>query len=248
MQLPYYKKMKNLLTKRLAAKPAGPGQLQREGRELRRLETLIDTVFAIVIVVIVIDLPAPDESAAFDLVSFIALRVNSLIVAMLGVIIVLVYWFQSNLLLGNLDRTNGAHGALSLLQIFFVLVYLLSISFGISAGNDPLVLAVQSIAAALVGFAAAAAWWYASYNRRLLTPDISDDEIAVLRLRVLAEPLTALLTLALAFVNAVAWELGWFAYPLIAAMLRMTGVGITADPVSKPATREDKAQEITGSE
>jgi uncharacterized membrane protein len=240
-------KIKQFLSKRFAAKPAGPGQPQREARELRRLETLIDTVFAIVIVVIVIDLPAPEESIAFDLASFIAFQVNSLLIAMLGIIVVLVYWFQSNLLLGNLDRTNGAHAALSLLQIFLVLVYLLSVSLGISVGNEPLILAVQSIAAALVGFAAAGAWWYASYKRRLLTPDISDDEVAALRLRVLAEPLTALLTLALVYVSAMAWELGWFAYPLIAAMLRKTGVGSTADPVAAPApaANDEESQEAS---
>jgi uncharacterized membrane protein len=240
-------KIKQFLSKRFAAKPAGPGQPQREARELRRLETLIDTVFAIVIVVIVIDLPAPEESIAFDLASFIAFQVNSLLIAMLGIIVVLVYWFQSNLLLGNLDRTNGAHAALSLLQIFLVLVYLLSVSLGISVGNEPLILAVQSIAAALVGFAAAGAWWYASYKRRLLTPDISDNEVAALRLRVLAEPLTALLTLALVYVSAMAWELGWFAYPLIAAMLRKTGVGSAADPVAAPApaVSDEESQEAS---
>ncbi len=140
---------------------------------------MIDAVFAIVIVVIVIDLPAPEESIAFDLASFIAFQVNSLLIAMLGIIVVLVYWFQSNLLLGNLDRTNGAHAAL--------------------------------------------------------------------QLRVLAEPLTALLTLALAYVSAMAWELGWFAYPLIAAMLRKTGVGSTAHPVAAPApaASDDESQEAS---
>jgi uncharacterized membrane protein len=233
--------MKRLVSKMFKARPAGSGQLQREARELRRLETLIDTVFAIVIVVIVIDLPAPEKSAAFDLASFVVFRLNSLTLAMLGVIVALVYWFQSNLLLGNLNRTNGAHAALSLLQICLVLIYLLAVSLGISVGNEPLILAVQSIAAALVGFAAAAAWWYASYKRRLLTPDISDDEVSALRLRVLAEPLTALLTLALAYVNAVAWELGWLAYPLIAAMLRKTGVGSSTGPVPEPETSEEES-------
>jgi uncharacterized membrane protein len=173
----------------------------------------------------VFDLPDPDDSIAFDLGSFIAFRVDSLIVAMLGIIVVLVYWFQSNLLLGNLKRTDGKHAALSLLQVFLVLAYLLAVSLGIDVGTEPLVLAAQSITAALVGFAAAAAWWYASYNRRLLTPEIDHDEVAALQLRVLAEPLTAVLTLALAFVSATAWEIGWLAYPFIAALLRKVGVG-----------------------
>jgi uncharacterized membrane protein len=217
--------MKRFVSKLLAVNPAGPGQLQQQGRELHRLESLIDSVFAIVIVVIVFDLPEPDESITFDLTNFITFQFNSLLFAMLGIIVLLVYWFQSNLLLGNLDRTDGVHASISLLQVFLVLVYLSTVSLGISVGNEPPVLVAQSITAALVGFSAAAAWWYASYKRRLLTQDIGDDEVAALQLRVLAEPLTAVLTIALAFVSATAWELGWLAYPLIAAILRKTGVG-----------------------
>jgi uncharacterized membrane protein len=214
-----------IVSKLISAKSAGPGELQWQGRELRRLESLIDSVFAIIIVLIVIDLPNPDESVPFDLATFLSNQVSALVTAMVGIIVILVYWFQSNLLLGNLVRTDGKHATISLFQVFLVLAYLLTVSLGIEIGNEPLVLAAQSITAALVGFAAAAAWWYASYNRRLLTPEIDHDEITALRLRVLAEPLTAVLTLALAFVSATAWEIGWLAYPLIATLLRKAGVG-----------------------
>jgi len=230
--------MKRFASKLLAVKPAGAGQLQREERELSRLGTLIDSVFAIVIVVMVLDLPNPDESMALDLVSFIGFKFQSLVVAMLGILVVLVYWFQSNLLLGNLKRTNGVHATISLLQIFLVLTYLLFVSLGIDGGDAPPVLAAQSISAALVGFAAAAAWWYASYQRRLLTREITDAEVAALRLRVLAEPLTALLTLGLAFVSALAWELGWLAYPLIARLLRKGGVGGVTGAAPDPANSD----------
>jgi uncharacterized membrane protein len=232
--------MKKVLSKVLAANPEASGQLQRHTRQLHRLESLIDTVFALVIVMMVFDLPDPDKSIAFDLGSFVAFRVDSLLIALLGIIVVLVYWFQSNLLLGNLNRTDGKHAAISLLQIFLVLVYLLSVSLGIDVGTAPLVLAAQSVSAALVGFAAAAAWWYASYNRRLLTPEIDHNEVAALRLRVLAEPLTAVLTLALAFVSATAWEIGWLAYPLIAAFLRKTGVGNSGGAASQAASDDHK--------
>jgi hypothetical protein len=49
-------------------------------------------------------------------------------------------------------------------------------------------------------------------------------EIRALRLRVLAEPLTAVLTLTLAFVDPLLWELGWLTYPLFAMLLRRAGV------------------------
>jgi uncharacterized membrane protein len=236
--------IKKLVSKLFSAKPAGRGQLQREGRELGRLESLIDTVFALVIVVMVLDLPDADESVVFDLSSYVTFQVDSLLLAMLGIVVLLVYWFQSNLLLGNLKRTDGKHAAISLFQIFLVLVYLLTVSLGIDVGNEPVVLAAQSVAAALVGFAAATAWWYASYNRRLLTPEIDDDEVNALRLRVLAEPLTAVLTIALLFVSATAWEIGWLAYPLIAALLRKAGIGNSTSALSESDTIGDENQEL----
>ena len=102
-----------IVSKILATKPEGAGQQQRDSRQLQRLESLIDTVFALVIVMMVFDLPDPDDSVVFDLSSFVAFRVDSLIVAMLGIIVLLIYWFQSNLLLGNLKRTDGKHAAIS---------------------------------------------------------------------------------------------------------------------------------------
>jgi len=231
--------LKKIVSKILSIDPDNAGQRQRHGRQLRRLETLIDTVFALVIVIMIFDLPHPDDSIAFDLGSFIAFRVESLIVAMLGIIVLLVYWFQSNLLLGNLRRTDGKHAAISVLQVFLVLVYLLAVSLGIDVGTESLILAVQSITAALVGFAAAAAWWYASYDRRLLTPEADHAEVAALQLRVLAEPLTALLTLGLAFVSATAWELGWLTYPLIAALLSKVGIG-SSDRVADAVTKNKR--------
>jgi uncharacterized membrane protein len=99
--------MKQIVSKLMAGKHETPGQLQRETRELRRLETLIDSVFALVIVLIVFDLPEPDDAITFELADYIAFGLDSLVTALLGVIVMLVYWFQSNLLLGNLERTDG---------------------------------------------------------------------------------------------------------------------------------------------
>jgi uncharacterized membrane protein len=235
--------MKKLVSKVLGrGKLPTAGVLQREKRELRRLESLIDGVFALVIVLVTLDLPPPVHDTAFNLADFLASRFQELSLAALAIVVILVYWFQNNLLLGNLARTDGKHAALSVFQVFLLLLYLLAVSLGIQVGNEPLVLATQSAAAALLGFVAAAAWWYASHGRRLLTDEIDDSEIAALRLRVLAEPLTATLTLALAFVGPLAWELGWFAYPLVALVLRRLGLEYAQDPppdqVSDPSVQQ----------
>jgi uncharacterized membrane protein len=218
-------RMKKIIANALKVETAISGaRLQRESRELRRLETLIDTVFALAIIMIVWDEPSPTQAASVDLLGFIKERAQHMLMALIGIVVVLVYWFQSNLLLGNLSRTDPKHAILSILQIFMVLVYLLTVSYGIDIGNEPLILAMQSIAAALVGFAAAGAWWYASYRRRLLTDEADDGDVSALRLRVLAEPLTAILTVGLAFVSPLLWELGWLTFPLFVAILRRAGV------------------------
>ena len=197
---------------------------QRNKRQLGRLETLIDSVFALVIVLIAFDIPRPDVVGTGDIGQFIVGQMLAFGSSAIGLVVVLVYWFQSNALLGNLDRTDGRHAAFSIFQVFLILMYLYAVGLGTDFGTAPPVLAMQSLSAALVGFAAAAAWWYASKDRQLLSPDILHEEIAALRLRVLAEPLTALLTLVLAFVDPLLWELGWLAYPLFAMLLRRVGV------------------------
>jgi len=235
--------MKKMVSKILGrGRLPSAGAMQREKRELRRLESLTDGVFALVIVLVTLDLPPPAKDTAFNLANFLASRFQELLLAALAIVVSLVYWFQSNLLLGNLARTDGKHAVLSVFQVFLLLLYLLAVSLGIQVGNEPLVLATQSAAAALLGFVAAAAWWYATHGRRLLTDEIDDGEIAALRLRVLAEPITATLTLALAFVGPLAWELGWLAYPLVALVLRRLGMDYAQDPppdqVSDPSVQK----------
>lgn len=197
-------------------------KLQRERRELRRLETLIDVVFAMVIVMIAVDSPIPDS--VDDLGSYFVSRASDVFVSALGVVVLLIYWFQNNLLLGNLIHTDGKHAGLSIFQVFLVLVYLKAVAFSIDVETGPLVMAVKSAAAALVGFAAAGAWWYACKDRRLLSDEITDEEAVALRIRVLAEPLTAMLTLVAAFIGPWVWELSWFTYPIFAAALRRAGI------------------------
>jgi uncharacterized membrane protein len=189
---------------------------------LGRLETLVDSVFALVLVVLVVDFPRPDDIQIRDAGAFLSANVDTLIGAVIGLVVVLTYWLQSNALCGVLERTDNRHSVMTVVQVFFVLTYLYMVGSALQL-DDPRssgALAIQSGSAALIGIAAAAAWWYASYDRRLLAPDLDAAEVDGLRIRVLAEPLTAFLTLGLAFVDSTLWELGWLAYPLLARLLR----------------------------
>jgi hypothetical protein len=90
----------------------------------------------------------------------------------ISLVVVLVNWFQSNVMPGNLDRIDGKHASITIFQVFLILVYWYAVGLGADLDNVPPALAMQSLTAVLVGSAAAAAWWYASKDRKLLSDEL----------------------------------------------------------------------------
>ena len=140
---------------------------------------------------------------------------SDFVVPILSILIVIVYWLQSNALLSRLKATNAIHTGISIFQVFFVLFYLYALGLGIGLGSESDTRVLESSAAALIGAVAYLAWWYASGTSALLSDDVSDEEAKAVSSSNLAEPLTALLTIPAAFIGPWAWELSWFLYPFL---------------------------------
>jgi hypothetical protein len=79
---------------------------------------------------------------------------------------------------------------------------------------------LESIAAALVGIAGGWGWLYAIKNHRLLLPEVTEQYARHLRDRILAEPITAIITIPLAFAGPIIWEVSWLSYPLVVWLVR----------------------------
>jgi uncharacterized membrane protein len=192
-------------------------QKLRGSRHLRRLEMLIDVVFALLIWDIVTTLPLPefDELDLVGLGDFLGGNLD-LGIVLIGMVIVLNYWAQNNAHSGELEATNSTHAALSILQLFFLLFYTYAAALGMQFEGDDTALALQSLTLMLAGVLGFAAWAYAIRDGRLLADYAEEDQVTALLVRSLAEPLTALITLPLAFVSATIWELAWLLYIPIA--------------------------------
>ena len=188
-------------------------QRQRGARHLRRLEMLIDVVFALLIWDIVSTLPLPEggDLSLAGLGDFLGSHLD-LSIVIIGMVIVLNYWAQNNAHSGELQATNSTHALLSILQLFFLLFYTYAAALGMQFEGDALALALQSLTLLLAGVLGFAAWAYAIRDSRLLADYARQDEVTALLVRSLAEPLTALITLPLAFVSATVWELAWLLY------------------------------------
>lgn len=189
----------------------------KERRHLDRLETLTDSIYALVIVFLVAQFPNPlgfeEEFANFW--HFVRSHGGDLAAPFIGLVLVVIYWLQNNLLFGYLERTDDKHATLAIAQLFFVLFYLYSADLLDAFPETKTILATQSVTFAMIGFLAVWGWSYASKNRRLIGEDLDDEQIQVIRSKTLPEPVTALITLPFAFVGTTAWNISWLLAPLV---------------------------------
>jgi uncharacterized membrane protein len=193
-------------------------------RQLNRLTTLVDVVYAVAIVLVFLFLPRPEDGNWASLADLLADEYLGFLFACVAIVILAVYWLQTNLLFGKLRKTDGRHSVIVLFQIFFTLVMVYSIRLGIEFEAGPVTRAFESVAVGMVGVMAFAGWQYAIGGRRLIDDRLGDGEALRLRIVILAEPLTAAVALACAFLDPIVWELSWFSYPLIALALRRSAL------------------------
>lgn len=186
-------------------------------RQLRRLERMMDLVFALAIWQMVVILPRPNpEDPEWETVwQMLTEQRMDFTGSLVGILILVVYWVQNNAHFSRLRATDPVHTALAIFQLFFVmfLLYAVALSMGVGSAYDTR--ALESVAAFLLGLFAYLGWRYAAAGRRLVSEELSDEEIRAISKWNLAEPLTALLTIPFAFVGPIAWELSWFLYPLL---------------------------------
>ncbi|MCG6936841.1 MAG: hypothetical protein LJE83_01530 [Gammaproteobacteria bacterium] len=192
-------------------------EAKRSILQLSRLERIMDVVFALVIWRLFTFLPTQQVGGnKWASVSEMLLTVwKTYVFVLLAVVIVIIYWLQNNSLLGNLKKTDAIHTAISVFQVFFVLLFIYSIGAGIRIGSGADSRVFESFTAMMVGVLSLLSWYYAMHKDDLLDPALSREEAVRIRDRNLAEPLTAAITIPFAFVGPLAWELSWLAYPFI---------------------------------
>ena len=189
--------------------------------QLERLATLTDVVYAVALVLVVTWLPLPEESHSGGAVWILDLWAeysDNIIGVVIGLVFSIIYWIRSNTLMTALDRTDGVHTALSIASVFFLLLllYMVRVSAEVAAPSSR---AGESVAVALIGLAAGAAWWWAR-RKGLVRQGISKGEMQAVQIEAFAEPLAALVTLPFAFVGELAWNLAWLAYIPISGLVR----------------------------
>jgi len=206
----------------MARKEKTQAQVERDASQLRRLHTLMDVVFGVLLIRIFTLLPHPTkpETGSFDPLVIFTEGGENFIMFIIGFILITIYWIQSNKTSGNLVATDGKHTILSILQLLFLLLYLYSVRLDMETQSDVLALFMQSVSLALAGFAGVAAWVYASKRTDLVSEAVSPQEANELKISILAEPLAALVTIPFAFIGPGIWNLSWLSVILFSIFLK----------------------------
>ncbi len=198
------------------------GKHRRETLQLIRLERMVDVLFAIILwhAVSWFPIPSAKQFNWEQIGPYLSANQGDFTMVLIGILVVIVFWLQNNLLFGNLVESDNRHTILSILQLFFLLVFGVSLRVGVEVEPSYITRAFESIMAGMVGVTASWGWSYAIKNRRLMSPDVTDAYALQLKDRILAEPLTAFITLPFAFVSAALWEISWLSYLPIHYLLR----------------------------
>lgn len=195
----------------------------RQGKQqLKRLNTVTDVVYGIIVwrFFDIIPKPVLGTFGMREFSTYISDNTMMLLLALVGILVTAIYWMQNNTLSAQLKGTDAFHSGLRLVQLFFLMIFLYSMKFGIDNGSSMYSRGFESAAAVCMGVFAGLGFLYAIRKRRLVLEEVTESETRQLLITLLAEPITALFTLF--FINSQwLWELSWMSYPLFKFLLRL---------------------------
>ena len=112
-------------------------KLRRDSLQLHRLARMIDVVYAIIIWRAFMLLPRPTaEQLSWEHIgAFLIANIGGFLSVVIGIAVTIIYWIQNNVVFGNLKSTDSRHTTLAILQLFFLLIFLVSLRLGIDLGR-----------------------------------------------------------------------------------------------------------------
>lgn len=197
-------------------------KLEVAKEQLRRLGTLTDCVYAVALILLVEWLPLPAESSQSGgriwILDLWAEHSGNLLAMLIAVVFIILYWLRNTDQMARLERTSSAHVTLTIVSVLSLLFLLYVVRVGAEVEGAS-ARAGESVAVALIGLASAAGWWLAR-RQGLVRPGISEEESVGVQIEAFTEPITALITLPIAYLDELWWNLAWLLYLPVARLLR----------------------------
>ena len=182
----------------------------RSIRQLKRVQTLIDVIYGVLIFHLLTFLPQPtqDQLERKAILEMFAENGTNLLIILIGFILILIYWTQNNKQFGYLRKSDNKHAIYSIIQMFCLMIYLYFMRLDNETEGLDITLLMQSVFLALAGFIGVFSWKYAEKNDFFMegmTPQKSRDTM----FSFLSEPITAVVTIPFAFLGPGWYTIAW---------------------------------------
>ncbi len=213
-------KLGNILTE----KQHTAAELERNVGILFSLKIVINVLYALMFFQVFLILPRMDdpELKMHTLPEIFSIHSEGLVVIIVGLLMLTTYWIQFNKQLGNLVRSSPLHGALAILQMISLMMYLYFFRIDIESEGMVFALQMESVFLALAGFIGAINWYYAKKNK-LTSKNINEEEKKSIMFSILPEPLAASFSLPFAAVSQLAWTLSFLIIIPLSYVLKKMG-------------------------
>lgn len=173
-------------------------------KETGRVEAFSDGVFAIAITLLVLDLKLPQSSDRENLLSVLLKQWPTFVAFLNSFITILIIWMNHHNLFNNIKRTDNlfmlTNGLLLLCVTFLPFPTSLVAEYFGRAGETTAA-ALYSGTFLMMSFAFNILWRYASYRHRLLSKNVTAEQIESINRQYLAGPTFYGLSFILAFMN-----------------------------------------------
>jgi len=187
-----------------------------------RLEAMTDGFYAIVITIGVLTIndegipPIPPGGTFLDiLMPFLPAVLNYAIAFFILATFWIIHYRQTR----SLQHVDNTYIWLNFIGLFFVALIPFTISINTGFNSYPLAVSLLAINLMVIGIFGAISWAYASWNHRLIEPDVSQERIDTSLKRSLTTPFVCLLVVIFAF--TVSPENASWLYLLIFPLLQM---------------------------
>ncbi len=200
-------------------------EIERGVGILSSLKIIVNVLYALLLFQIFMILPRPDDPELnyLSLVEIYHEHSMKLVVIIVGLILILTYWIQTNRQLGNLVRSSPFHASLAIVQMVCLMLYLYFVRFDMEFDGMIFALQMESVFLALAGFIGVYNWMYVRKNN-LTSDQIGKQEEREMLFQFLPEPIASLFSLPFATLGPGIWTLSFLIILPLGYFLKKVGL------------------------
>jgi len=185
---------------------------------VRRLENLADGVFSIAMTLLVLDLRIPQLPSSISdeqLGASLATLLPNFLSFILSFLLLAIYWIGHHIQFSFIRRTDRTHQWLNMLFLFLIVLVPFSAAMLGRFGSHRLAVVWYGGNIAAAALALQLHWWYATRNRRLVDPALTDAIVRRLSARLLLSIIVYPIAMVIAFFSTTTSLIIYIVVPLL---------------------------------